>query len=340
MGGMTVATTTAGSADAFETNAAARRGTASRTPLLLEQWVAYNGRRWRARPERIVLGKPSGTPRLEAVLYHTRSGKIWQPPSNVYVPVAFETAPDAGVHRVLTQWTDLATELAAGMAATGIKNTLTFVPEVQDVRPWQWQGLVAGVKYTWYQDFPYDIARANQSVRSRIKKAQKAGYTCRRADAPADVFRCLAETEGRSGFDHRYSLEQLEAAQRFIGREHFRCYTAYAPSDEPAASYIVLHNPGGYALAWVISTRTKHLPSGVTQLLHRYVTQDLEDAGAAGLDYVGANTDSISAAKSGWGPRLVPFYSIQQYGPRRIAAYTYHGVQDMLARFRAARRRT
>ena len=309
------------------TRVAAPLTTASRSPLFLEEWIEYNRRRWRSTPERMVLGKPGGSPRLEAILYRTRTGRIWQPPRNVYLPLAFETAPDTSVHRSYKQWTELAQELAAHMATTGVKNTLNFVPEVTDVRPWQWQGLLASVKYTQYQDFPYDIAQANQSVRSRIKKAQKAGYSCRRADGIADVSVCLSETEERSGFDHYYSLEQLEAAQRFVGREHFRCYTAYAPSGEPAASYVVLHNAGGYALAWVISTRTKHLPSGATQLLHRYVTQDLEDAGAAGLDFAGANTDSISAAKAGWGPRLLPYYSIQQYGPRRIAAYAFRGSQ-------------
>ncbi len=273
------------------------------------------------------------------MLYRARSGRFWQPPRNVYVPVAFHTAPDTSTHRSYKQWTDLAQELAARMATTGIKNTMTFLPEVTDVRPWQWQGLLASVKYTLYQDFPYDIAQTNQSVRARIKKAQKAGYTCRRADATADVSVCLSETEKRSGFDHFYTLAQLEEAQRFVGREHFRCYTAYAPSGEPASSYIVLHNTGGYALAWVISTRTEHLPSGATQLLHRYVTQDLQDAGAAGLDLAGANTDSISAAKAGWGPRLLPCYSLQQYGPRRIAAYTFRGMQAMAGRLAAARRR-
>jgi hypothetical protein len=149
----------------------------------------------------------------------------------------------------------------------------------------------------------------------------------------------MSETEKRSQFSHDYSFGQLEAAQRFVGREHLRCYTAYALSGEPAASYVVLHDTGGYGLALVISTRTEHLQSGVTQLLHRYVTQELEDAGAAGLDVAGANSRSISAAKAAWGPRLLPYYSLQQYGPRRIAAYTFRGVQDMVGRFAAARRR-
>jgi len=285
-----------------------------------------------------VLGKPAGTPRLEAVLYRARSGKIWQPPRTVYLPVAFETSPDTGAHRAYTQWTDLSQELAAHMATTRITRTLSLTPDVTDVRAWRWRGLLVGVKYTFYQDFPYDIARASQSVRSRIRKAQKAGYACRRADSMADVSVCLSETEKRSGFDYYYRLPHLEAAQRFVGREHFRCYTAYAPSGEPAASYVVLHNEGGYALAWLISTRTKHLPSGVTQLLHRYVAQDLENLGAAGFDLVGANTRSIAAAKAGWGPRLMPYYYLQQYSFRRIAAYTYRGLQEMSARFKAARR--
>jgi Acetyltransferase (GNAT) domain len=228
--------------------------------------------------------------------------------------------------------------LAAHMARTGISKIMTLMPEVSDLRAWRWHGFLVGVRYTFYQEFPYDLAQANQSVRARIKKAQKAGYTCRRADSTADVYACLSETEERSRFDYYYPREQLEAAQRFLGREHLRCYTAYAPSGEAAASYGVLHNEGGHALAWIISTRTNHLPSGVTQLLHRYVTQDLENAGAAGFDLVGADTRSIAAAKAGWGPVLFPYYYVEQYGFRRIAAYAYSGVQEMSARFAAARR--
>lgn len=314
--------------------------TASRSPLFLKEWIDYNARRWQVTPERILLGNPNGTPRLEAVVYRTRAGRIWQPPRNVYTPVAFETAPDASAHRAYRQWTELARELAAQMAASGLGNTVFLPPEVTDVRPWQWQGLLAGVKYTLYQDFPYDIGQASQSIRARVKKAQKAGYTCRRSDAAADVSVCLSETEERAGFNHLYSTEQLEAATQAVGEEHFRCYTAYAGSGEPAASWVVLHNPGGYALAWLISTRTAHLPSGVTQLLHQYLAQDLQDAGAAGLDLVGAGTDSISAVKAGWGSRLVPYYSLQQYGPRRIAAYTVRGMQFMLGRAAARFRRS
>jgi GNAT acetyltransferase-like protein len=304
----------------------------ARSPLFEDEWLEYNRRRWKVRPERVALGKPDGGPQLKAVLYRTRSGRIWQPPRNVYLPVAFETSPDTGVHRRYTQWTEMASELAAHMAALGVKDTLNLVPEITDVRPWTWQGLLTGIKYTFYQDFPYDLSQASQSVRSRIKKAQKAGYTCRRSDSVADVSACLTETETRSGFDFYFPHERLEEAQRYVGPGLLRFYTAYAPSGEPAASYVVLHNPGGYALAWIIATRTKHLPSGATQQLHWYVTEDLADAGAAGFDLVGAGAESIAAAKAGWGPRLIPYYYLQQYGPRRLGAYVYRGLQDMYGR--------
>jgi Acetyltransferase (GNAT) domain len=312
--------------------------TAARSPLFLDEWIEYNRRRWRVTPERVVLGKPDGTPRLETVYYRSRSGRIWRPPRTIYQPVTFQTSPDTGAHRAYTQWLDLSQELAARMTRTGIKDTLVLGPEVSDVRAWRWERLIVGVRYTFLQDLPYDLTQANQSVRSRIKKAQKSGYTCRRSDSTADVFACLIETEERSGFNHQYSAEDLESARRLVGPEHFRCYSAYAPSGEPAASYVVLHNEGGHALAWLISTRTKHLSSGVTQLLHRYITQDLADAGAAGFDLVGASLQSVAAAKSGWVPRLVPCYYLQQYSSRRIAAFAYRGMQDIYARFKAARR--
>lgn len=306
--------------------------TSLHSPLFLDVWLEYNRRRWNLRPERVVLGQAGGTPRVETVLYHGRGGRVEQPPRNVYLPVAFETAADTGAHRRYTQWTELAGELGERTAAAGVRNTLNLVPEIQDVRPWTWHGLLAGVKYTFLQDLPYDLTQASQSVRSRIKKARKAGYTCRRSDSVADVSACLSETQERSGFDFDFPHAQLERAQRFVGTESFRCYTAYAPSGEPAASYVVLHNPGGWALAWIISTRTKHLPSGATQLLHHHLAEDLAADGAAGLDLVGAGAESISAAKAGWGPRLVPYFFLQQYGPRRMGAYVYRGLQEMSQR--------
>ena len=320
----------------------ARNGTKPRlpaacSPLLLEEWAEFNRRRWGVEPRRLSLGGESGGARLEAVLYLSKRGHVWQPPRNVYLPVSFTTPPDTGASRAARQWTDLSKELAGCMLEAGIENTVTFVPEVTDVRAWQWAGFQAGVKYTYYQDFPYDIAQANQSARSRIKKAQKAGYVCRRADCAADVMACLNETEMRSGFDQYLTLAQMEWAQRLVGAEHFRSYAAYDSDGRPAAAYVVLHKEGGYALAWIISTRTAHLPSGVTQLLHQYVIEDLQNEGAAGFDMVGANMQSIATAKASWGPRLVPYYCVQQYSMRQIAAHAYRGTDFMLHRMRGRR---
>ena len=75
------------------------------------------------------------------------------------------------------------------------------------------------------------------------------------------------------------------------------------------------------------------LRARAVELLHYYVVQDLQDAQAAGFDLVGASIKTVAAAKAGWGPRLVPYHSVQQYGIRRIAAYTYRGLQDLAARF-------
>jgi hypothetical protein len=312
------------------------RQPAACSPLLLEEWTEFNRRRWSVQPRRLNLGTESGGASLEAILYLNKRGHVWQPPRNVYLPVCFTTPADTGASRSARQWSDLSKELAGHMLEAGIDNTITLLPEVTDVRAWQWAGFQAGVKYTYYQDFPYDISLANQSVRSRIKKAQKAGYVCRRADSAADVMACLSETEVRSGFDQYLTLPQMEWAQRLVGAEHFRCYGAYDSDGKPAAAYVVLHNEGGYALAWIISTRTAHLPSGVTQLLHHYVIQDLQDAGAAGFDMVGANMESIATAKASWGPRLVPYYYVQQYSVRRIAAHAYRGAEFMLRRMRGA----
>jgi hypothetical protein len=310
------------------------------SPLFLESWVEFNRRRWNVRAERVVLGEPGGTPRLEALLYRGRSGRLVRPARTFYVPVAFETAPGTGRHRAYSQWDDLSNELAAHMAAAGVAQAQVLPPEVADVRAWQWNGFVVGVRYTYYQDLPYDLGQASQSVRAHVKKARAAGYNCRRSDSVADVASCQVEMEQRAGYDHEYTAAHLDAAQRFVGPDHFRCYTAYAPSGEPAASNVVLHNPGGRALGWLMATRTAHLPSGVNQLLQWHLLQDLADAGAAGLDMVGASLESIAAAKASWRPRLLPHYTVEERSPRLVASFAYRGLQDVYRRYRRVRTRT
>lgn len=58
------------------------------------------------------------------------------------------TAATLSERRGLSRADDLPHARSAGpaacMAAAGIRHTLRFLPDVTDVRPWQWEGLLAG----------------------------------------------------------------------------------------------------------------------------------------------------------------------------------------------------
>jgi hypothetical protein len=56
-------------------------------------------------------------------------------------------------------------------------------------------------------------------------------------------------------------------------------------------------------------------------LLWRYLLADLEGAGAAGIDFCGADIESIATFKARWGANLAPTYNVRTYSTRTAARF-------------------
>jgi hypothetical protein len=107
----------------------------------------------------------------------------------------------------------------------------------------------------------------------------------------------------------------------------------YAPDGEPASARVVLSTPGNRALVWLAGTNG-HLQSGATEFLMHYVIEDLQNTDSPGLDFVGANLPGVAEAKSKWGARLLPFYTIEAFGMRELARVWYGSWRAKLVRLR------
>lgn len=292
------------------------------SPLLLEGWSRFNQAVWGVRPFPIDR-HPEGSmlPSLRSILYLDRHGKITFPPRNPYLAFDYRPTPSQQSFHLSRQWLTMVQPFVEEMRRRGLRNTVLLPPSIRDVRPWQWAGFRAAVRYTLMIDFPYDASDAESEVRRQIKRAASSGYRCDRTTKAEDVLVCLRETEARQDFRHELDRKQLELACRLIGEEYFRMYACYAPNGEPACAKIVLANPGAQALNWVMGTKSEHLARGVTQYLTMYSFEDLETFGVTGVDLTGANLPTVSAWKEAWGGRLVPYCTLEDYSLRQLAKW-------------------
>lgn len=290
-------------------------------PLLLDGWQEFNRIKWGVKAFKARFASSgSDLPSLDVCFYLDKRGRLFLPPRNPYNGLVFTPGTAGNIYRLNSQWSEAAGQLVNEMKARGVANGFVMPPEVKDVRPWQWAGFKVGVKYTFYADFPYDVNQAvHSSVRRKISKAVKLGYRCERNNNFVEVMDCLAETEARQGFKHQLTVSDLEMARDLMGDDCFRTYVSYDADGESAAAHIWLYSPGSRAIGWVGGCKTKHLSSGVNQLLLKYVLEDLQAAGACGIDDAGANIPSVAASKAKFGFRLVPYYYIEPYGLKQIA---------------------
>lgn len=301
----------------------------AQSPLLLDGWLEFNRLKLHIQPLRMIyaLGEAE-SPAIETVYYINRAGKLVSGLAP-YLPVHFKPTPTQSIHRIYRQWLAVAEPMVRDMRKRGICGSIALPPEVTDVRPWQWAGFQVSVRYTFYNEFPWNIQHIDPAVRRKIKQAHQAGYRCERSSNLQHALDCLKETERRQGFRDDFSVGDLEKLRELLGDEYFRTYVCYAPDGEPASTRLILHSPRSRAIDWMVGTRTKHLPSGATQLLIQHVLDDLQAAGASGFDFEGANIPSVAASKMNWGGQLVPWYIVDTYTMRSLARWSWYWFQFM-----------
>jgi len=283
-------------------------------PLTLPGWQKFNRRQWDVEPVEFDFAPrgPNG-PRLRVVGYRDGRGRLVLPTMNPHLPISFQPTKTDAPFRLERQWSEVAELLVEEMLSSGTSGRIALPADVLDPRPWMWSGFHVAPLFTFFMELPFDPAQADASVRQKIRKSSKAGFSSRIADDVDDVLACLRETEARKGFDHELTRESLEWGLELLGAESFRLYVCYASGGEPASARIVLHDAGGQACDLAAGTQRKYLSSGATQHLIGHVLEDLHQAQATGFNFCGANIQSVSPAKSCWGGRLVSHFAVEGF---------------------------
>jgi hypothetical protein len=288
------------------------------TPLELDGWLDFNGQRTGLTAHRFSTS--GGGAEARAVLYLDRRGRVKLPPDNPYLPVVFESASQRPSSRT-ADWLRVAAPLVEEMRRRGLANLITFPPDVEDVRPWRWRSFLVGVRYTSWLDFPYDSIALDRGAKRSVDKALKHGMTVERTDDVTLVAECLAETAANAGFAPGIGRRELDDAATLLGPDHLRMYVCHDRDGRAASSCAVLHAPAARALSWQAGTKRGGTADGASQLMWRFVFDDLAAAGATGLDSCGANIESVADFKSRLGFRLRPTYTVRTYALRTAARF-------------------
>lgn len=294
------------------------------SPLFLDSWVEFNCRRWDVKPVHLEYHpNDSELPLLRAILYTDRKGRILLPPRNPYLAIFFRPTPSQHSYALSSQWQQTAGLLAVEMHQRGFANfDIALPPEAEDVRPWQWLGFRAAIRYCQQIDLPFDLSLADNMVRKQIKKSLRFSCSCDRTTNMSEIFACLRETEVRQSFRlTAFSQQELDMAQRMVGVDNYRAYFCQMPNGELASALVVLHQPGSCALALFFGTKSAYLNTGAARLLVHYALTDLHAVGAVGFDFGGVSTPSVAMAKEALGGQVKRYYSLEDYSTRQFGRW-------------------
>lgn len=290
----------------------------SPTPVELPGWVEFNAWRTGLTPYQFASSGPGA--QVRAILYLDRRGRVRLPDLATYLPVSFETQRQRPSSRT-ADWLEASAPLVEQMKQRAVPQLVYLPPSIDDVRPWQWRGFLVSVDYTYQIDFPFDPTLMVPSHRNSVEKAARLGMSVRRVDDVDPVVECLVESASRVGYPLVIRHDELRGALRLLGSDSLRMYTCFDKEGRPASSCVVVHAPGNLALAWLAGTRSASLGDGANHLLWRVAFDDLESAGASGVDWGGPNSRTLAEFKARWGSRLVPIYSIRTYSTRAGARF-------------------
>lgn len=282
---------------------------ALQSPLALEGWLSFNRLCRDVEPCQVRLtAGDAALPAVHAVYYLDQRGQIVMPPGNPYLPVAFESTPTTSRARLDRQWLDVGKSLVDDMRQRGVSGAVTLPPDIDDIRPWQWGGFSATMRYLYHLDFPDSGHVVDLTARRRIgKNASRHDLVFERVADLAVVFRIVERTGQYFDLDQR----DLEFARDLVGENALRAYVCYASSGAPLGARVVLHRPGSRAVELLAVATPDERAVGADEFLFGKMLADLGSAGATGIDFETTVEPGVSRFATLWGARLEPRYQVE-----------------------------
>lgn len=297
-------------------------------PLFEEGWIKFNEHKWGVKASVIELS-PTNIWNLKTVIYLNKHGKIVLPPRNPYLPIYFECEAQ-NLPKVNARKREAFSALADIYDKKGVHGTVTFSPNIMDMRSFTWKNFIVTPIYTYHIDIETFSENARNSVINKAKKAIMNGYHCEISKDYAAIEKCLSFAENRKSFKHRTTKEDLAYLANTLGDENFICFLAKDKDGNPVGTWIRLFEKnGGIVHAWSASVENNALRDGVNSLLGQVAFEYFEQVKCRIFDFGGANLPSVASMKENWGGELVTYYTIRERNFRNLIKEIYYHAKQV-----------
>lgn len=292
-------------------------------PLFHPSWIKFNEDMWEVVGKLIELKPSKGNSWiLYIVVYFDCYGKIVQPPRNPYLPVYFYTS-SSKLSEVLQRKREALEKLSELFQKYGLNGNVKLSPEIEDMRFFYWKKFFVKLNYTYKIDLSKFRSNYASSLKTKINKARKLGYTCEITTDFDSVCECLAAPEKRKNFSHRFSVNDMYRLYDLLGSDNLLATIVKDANQNIMGAWVQLYSSNGLALGWSAGIKTEGLKDGVNFLLGDFTLDYLCQKGCKSFDLVGANIPSIAKMKEAWGGDLIVYYTIWEPKMKNIFKEIY-----------------
>jgi hypothetical protein len=193
---------------------------------------------------------------------------------------------------------------------------LSLVPEVDDVRPWIWDGWRAEPTFTYLLHLKGEL-RVSYGVQKNARKCERSGA---RASTEWDLENCwsvLEKTYARQGVSIGMNRTQFFALAQTLYESNLAwMVTVYNAENQAVASRVQLSVPGSDTVYdWVAGTSPVAFAIGASPWNVLKVIEECRNRGYAYWNMCGANFETIAKFKSEFGGDLVHGFSLRSPRP-------------------------
>jgi len=194
---------------------------------------------------------------------------------------------------------------------------LVNFPSLVDTRFFQWRGWRVGVRYTSFLEFRGQedfLNNIHDSARRAIKSAIRHGVIVEERLSPSIIFELYRQTRERRGLLYT-SLRLFERLYELFRRGLIEAhqFNAYNKQGEVLASTVFVSDKKRYYY-WVSGTRKDVALHNAPSLILYHAVSALNPSKP--IDFTGANTPEVAKFKSGFNPKLTPFYVVEKPSSR------------------------
>lgn len=190
---------------------------------------------------------------------------------------------------------------------------LINAPDLIDIRPFIWKGWNPVVYYTYILPLHGDILKiVSKDARQNIRKAQKQGISSTRRFDPNVFWDLMVRTFEKKGEQPPISEKHLTGMLAMIKEARAgEMRIASTSSGEIVAAEVTVWD-AKMAHSWSAAAAPEYLSTGAPSLLCYDTFTSLKERDFSAINLMAGNLPHLSAFISGFNPRLVPYYGVDQ----------------------------